>query len=672
MPTPRPRLRRSVAPLLVLLLGSACATALAVDLDRRADEELEVRLEGEAQELALLFSSVAATFQTQMSTAATITAFEEGDPDVHRRYVTEGGLTGVHALVDLSGADAEVVHVLDASSEAGGTDAGAEDVAAVGTLVADPVVAERLGALRGRSAPLTFLLASDGRRAVASVATDGATTVADLFRFDVGAAGPYLVSELGSVEDFAIYLADVPDPTTALVASTGELPLRGPLARTSTAIGEEELLIEVRGSAAPALPPVVVALLGSALAAVLAAAHLVALRRRDTALAAVAAMEQAEAERRRMEADLQQAQRLESVGQLAGGVAHDVNNLLAAISSNAELIALDTHDERIRADVAEILDATRRGAALTRRLLTFSRRTPSATEPVDVDAVVRDLHPLLARTIGEDVDLCLDLHAGGTAVLADPAELEQVLLNLVVNARDASSGPDRWIGVRTRVERGEVVLEVADRGQGMTEEVALRAVEPFFSTKPSDEGSGLGLAIVYGIATRAGGSVAIDSAPGRGTRVRVALPAHHLPAPAARGGDETGRAPGTGELGREVVLLVEDEPAVRRAASRLLERAGHVVAVAADGDEALAALAVGLHPTVLVTDVVLPGAWNGRDVAQRIRGAIPDVRVVYASGYARDVISAEQLEAEGAAFVAKPFTSTTLLAAVAGTPAATA
>lgn len=367
-------------------------------------------------------------------------------------------------------------------------------------------------------------------------------------------------------------------------------------------------------------------------------------------------------QRMAVEAELQQAQRMESIGQLAGGIAHDFNNLLAAIAATAELVLTEVDDPATTADVEAILDATQRGSGLTKQLLSFSRKGLSRREEVEVDAVVTGMADLLGRTIGEHIHLRVSPGAPGAHVLGDHAELEQVLLNLVVNARDAAAGSGLRIEVRTDVVDRRVVLVVADNGVGMAPEVVDRAFEPFFSTKSPERGTGLGLSIVYGIATRMGGSVSIRSTPGRGTEVRVELPCTDAsPTPAEVTGTTSRR-----HAGRESVLLVEDEPAVRRAAQRLLERAGHVVLAAADGHEAVDAVMDGLRPTVLLTDVVLPGTLTGHDVAERVRALVPDVQVVYASGYSRDVLSAEQLVAEHATFVSKPFTSRSLLDAVAG------
>ena len=367
-------------------------------------------------------------------------------------------------------------------------------------------------------------------------------------------------------------------------------------------------------------------------------------------------------QRTAVEAELQQAQRMESIGQLAGGIAHDFNNLLAAIAATAELVLTEVDDPATTADVEAILDATQRGSGLTKQLLSFSRKGLSRREEVEVDAVVAGMADLLGRTIGEHIHLRVSPGAPGAHVLGDRAELEQVLLNLVVNARDAAAGSGLRIEVRTDVVDRHVVLVVSDNGVGMAPEVVDRAFEPFFSTKSPERGTGLGLSIVYGIATRMGGSASIRSTPGRGTEARVALPCTDAsPTPAEVTGTTSRR-----HAGSESVLLVEDEPAVRRAAQRLLERAGHVVLAAADGHEAVDAVMDGLRPTVLLTDVVLPGTLTGHDVAERVRALVPDVQVVYASGYSRDVLSAEQLVAEHATFVSKPFTSRSLLDAVAG------
>lgn len=367
-------------------------------------------------------------------------------------------------------------------------------------------------------------------------------------------------------------------------------------------------------------------------------------------------------QRTAVEAELQQAQRMESIGQLAGGIAHDFNNLLAAIAATAELVLTEVDDPAAVADVEAILDATQRGSGLTKQLLSFSRRGLSRREEFEVDAVVVDMADLLRRTIGEHIDLQVLPGAPGAHVLGDPAELEQVLLNLVVNARDAAVGSGLHVVVRTAASDGQVALSVDDDGAGMAPDVVDRACEPFFSTKSPDQGTGLGLAIVYGIATRMGGSVGIRSTVGQGTSVRVELPCTESPPALA----QVTSPPTPEHARREAVLLVEDEPAVRRAAQRLLERAGHTVVAAADGHEAVDAVLDGLRPTVLLTDVVLPGTLTGHDVAERVRAVVPGVRVVYASGYSSDVLSVEQLVAEHSTFVAKPFTSRSLLDAVAG------
>ena len=250
-------------------------------------------------------------------------------------------------------------------------------------------------------------------------------------------------------------------------------------------------------------------------------------------------------------------------------------------------------------------------------------------------------------------------------VLGDAGEIEQVLLNLVVNGRDAAAGPGHRIDVSTTVDDGMARLTVHDTGTGMPPEVRDRAVEPFYSTKPKTEGTGLGLAIVYGIANRMGGTVDIDSTVGEGTTVTVTFPLAEDVSDDAGSGLETTRTSSTSGTG-EFVLLVEDESSVRRATRRLLERAGHRVVDVADGDEAVALLDEGLRPTVLLTDLVLPGGRNGREVADHVVGLSPTTRVIFASGYPTEVLGRDGLAQSDASFLAKPFSSAALLDAVAG------
>jgi two-component system cell cycle sensor histidine kinase/response regulator CckA len=361
-------------------------------------------------------------------------------------------------------------------------------------------------------------------------------------------------------------------------------------------------------------------------------------------------------ERAELEARLAQAQRLESVGQLAGGVAHDFNNLLSVILTcvgfaQRELPA----DHPVLDDVEEIGRAADRAAALTRQLLMFSRREVVTPQVVDVSALVRDLERLLVRTLSERVALRISCGPDVVPVLIDPAQLEQVLVNLVVNARDAMpEGGTLSIAV-TGVEGG-VRISAADDGVGMSAEVREHAFEPFFTTKEAGEGTGLGLATVHGVVTDAGGSIDIASEIDQGTVVTIFLPAAtgDIVAPEEPAAPHE-RAPGTAS-----VLVVEDQDPVRRQACRILQAHGYTVHDAASGDDALS----HWEPIdVLVTDVVMPG-MSGQQLAEHARERVPGLRVVFMSGHTDDVLVRDGARAGDIAFVQKPFTRESLLRAV--------
>jgi CheY-like chemotaxis protein len=367
---------------------------------------------------------------------------------------------------------------------------------------------------------------------------------------------------------------------------------------------------------------------------------------------------------------------MDAVGRLAGGVAHDFNNLLTAIRGNAELLLLDipAGDPR-REDVEEIRKASDRAATLTRQLLAFSRRQVLQPRVLDLNGVVREMERMLRRLIGEDVELVTRLDAGLEQVRADPGQVEQVVLNLAVNARDAMPAGGR-VTVETRnVELDEemrrgfpyvvpgpyVMLSVSDTGHGMDTETRERAFEPFFTTKPAGRGTGLGLSTVYGIVKQSGGFVWIDSELGRGTTVRIYLPPVGEPAaPQAEASAPALAAQGTG-----TVLLAEDEVTVRRLAVRVLRRGGYTVLEAGDGEEALRlAQAHAGAIDLLVTDVVMPRV-GGRVLASRVRSARPGVRVLYISGYNEEAVQHHGVLDPDTAFLGKPFTAEQLLTAVA-------
>jgi two-component system, cell cycle sensor histidine kinase and response regulator CckA len=381
---------------------------------------------------------------------------------------------------------------------------------------------------------------------------------------------------------------------------------------------------------------------------------------------------EAEEALRRSEQQLLQVQKMEAVGRLAGGVAHDFNNLLTAIRGNAELLLADLPAEsQSREDVEEIRRAADRAAALTRQLLAFSRRQVLQPRLLDLNQSVAEMQRMLRRLLGEDVELATRLDPHLRRVRADPAQVEQVILNLAVNARDAMPDGGVVMVCTSNMELGEelrrkfayvvpgqyVLLEVGDTGHGMDPATLEMAFEPFFTTKPTGKGTGLGLSMVYGIVKQSGGYVWIDSEPGRGTRVRVYLPV-------ARGGEEDEDevpAPVARVRGRGTVLLVEDEETVRRIAERVLTRGGYDVLTAAEGAEAMALSrqhSGTIH--VLVTDLVMP-RMNGSDLARRLMAERPGIRVLFISGYDRDAARTSGPLEPGTDFIEKPFSPEVLL-----------
>jgi two-component system cell cycle sensor histidine kinase/response regulator CckA len=362
-------------------------------------------------------------------------------------------------------------------------------------------------------------------------------------------------------------------------------------------------------------------------------------------------------ERKRLEGQLRQSQRLESVGQLAGGIAHDFNNFLSVIRGYARFIVDGLPaDSALRSDAEEVARAAERAAQLTNQLLVFSRREVVQSRVLDLAEVLHDISSLLERTIGEDVTLSVAVEENLHPVEADPSQIEQVLVNLVVNARDAMAGGGSLaIRLANDEARGEsrVRLTVADDGQGMAPEVLERVFEPFYTTKPKGQGTGLGLATVYGIVTQAGGSIDIDSQPGEGTTVRVLFPAcESRPAQPADGGEPDGQA-----ASGETILVVEDENAVRRFTCRILSRQGYRVLEATNGHQALNAWGrYGPEIDLLLTDVVMPG-MSGKELAEQI-----GIEPVFMSGYTDDVMLRHGVE--GLRLVQKPFDAETLLSAV--------
>ncbi len=368
-------------------------------------------------------------------------------------------------------------------------------------------------------------------------------------------------------------------------------------------------------------------------------------------------------ERRQLEEQLRQSQKMEAVGRLAGGVAHDFNNLLTAIKGNTEILLADLPPASpLREELQEISRASDRAARLTRQLLAFSRRQVLQPRVLDLNATLAEMEKMLRRVIGEDVELVLSLDPELGYVEADPGQVEQVLVNLVVNAREAMPTGGR-LEVATRSapageSGGRVCMTVRDTGVGMDEATLARAFEPFFTTK--EEGSGLGLSTVYGIVEQSGGRVRVESAPGKGTAFHVHLPEARSAAPAPPPPAPAARAP----RGAGSVLLVEDEDSVRLFTSRLLERGGYTVLQAGDAAAALELLhgeAAGVD--LLLTDVVMP-RMSGRVLAERALALRPGLRVLYMSGYTDDALARHGVLEEGVHLIEKPFAPEALLARV--------
>jgi len=341
----------------------------------------------------------------------------------------------------------------------------------------------------------------------------------------------------------------------------------------------------------------------------------------------------------RLREEILQAQKMESIGRLAGGVAHDLNNLLTAVLGFVDLSASAKTREELLESLDEIRFASERAASLTRQLLTFARRQKTSVGPVDVGATLRGVDGLVRRLLGSGITLHTDVDAGAPPVLADPHQLEQVIVNLAVNARDAMPDGGRLtITLRTRdIERPRgdlaagpyVVLTVIDTGVGMPEEVKARVFEPFFTTKELGKGTGLGLSTSFGIVREFHGAIEIASAPGEGTTVSVYLPAHARPTPAVR---VPPQAPAGN--GAATILLVEDEAPVRELACRALESFGYRVLTAADGREGIDVAAAHDGPIhLLLTDVRMP-RLSGLDLAAQLMTARPELRVLVMSGYA--------------------------------------
>ena len=371
-------------------------------------------------------------------------------------------------------------------------------------------------------------------------------------------------------------------------------------------------------------------------------------------------------ERRRLEEQLRQAQKMEAVGRLAGGVAHDFNNVLTAIFGYADLLTEELPEgHQARGDLDEIRKAAQRASTLTRQLLAFSRQQVLQPMVLSLNDLVADVQNMLVRLVGEDVEVRLSLSPDAGNVRADAGQLQQVLLNLVVNARDAMPTGGKLLLETANADLTEqyaelhqpvipgryVMLAVSDTGSGMDPETKARIFEPFFTTKEQGRGTGLGLSTVYGIVKQSGGYVWVYSEPGRGTTFKLYFPRVDAPAEIPAPPRETATLTGT-----ETILVAEDDDMLRPLAKGLLQKLGYTVLEAENAERALDLARARTGPIhLLVADVVMPGA-SGRELARRLAHTRPDTRVLYVSGYTDDAIVHHGMLEPGLNFLQKPFT----------------
>jgi signal transduction histidine kinase/CheY-like chemotaxis protein len=674
---------------LVMLLLMAAAVGASTTADRVVEQNEHRLLLDRAGEVRSLLESIGSTYEAQMASVAAIAQVTDGNAEQFRTAVegvspgagtsTEGGW----ALLRRTADGWVTASVVGAPTDASGLPAEwtpGLDQAATGHFTALGFLGEGLGRrfalATGRpglggdlvtynEVPLLGAAASaaDGENPLTGIAVEvfiGTKPDADQVLLSFG--DPDETNEVRQVVDIS--------GVSVLLEVSPTSPLGGGLARD--------------------LPKL---LLGGGLVLALAIAAVVEMsqRRRDDAMDVVRGLERqnrlldraleeqraAEEARAALEIELRQAQRLEAVGHLAGGVAHDFNNVLAAILSYADLASDAIREPGPLADLESIQAAARRGAGLTRQLLQFSRREVGEASIIDLNERITDVASMLSRTLGEDISLRTRLSPTPATVLADPVELDQIILNLVVNARDALQ-PGGHIEVATQhieLDRDDVLnlpslhpgiyvrLTVTDDGSGMSADILEHAFEPFFTTKGRGQGTGLGLSTVYGIVQRQGGHVVATSDPGRWTEIEVLLPAAAAmtadpvepPAPVASAhvGSGAGRT----------VLLVEDEAPLRRAIRRMLESGGYVVLEAEDGATALERLDEPVD--LLLTDIVMPGGLTGVDVADSFRARMPRLPVVFMTGYSDTILDPARLEATTpTVLLPKPFTEVQLLEVV--------
>ena len=379
--------------------------------------------------------------------------------------------------------------------------------------------------------------------------------------------------------------------------------------------------------------------------------------------------------RQKMEEELRQAQKMEAIGQLTGGLAHDFNNLLTVITGNLEMLETTLKDSRQRELLKEAQEAAQDGANLTSQLLAFGRRQPLNPRPTDLGPLISNFSELLRRTLGESIELQIRVSGSNNLSVVDAPQLQNAVLNLVINARDAMPrGGKLTIDVsQTRLDADYaqmypeirtgryVLVAVTDNGAGMTEEVRQRAFEPFFTTKAMGAGTGLGLSMVYGFVKQSGGNIQIYSELNRGTSIRIFLPLAEAVRTSEKM-DPGATAIGAMPRGSETILVVEDDARVRRVTTARLRSLGYDVIEAGNGAAALALLAAHPKIAMMFTDVVMPGGMNGDELTEAALVARPDLRVLFTSGYAEPAIARQGLGA--GAWLKKPYTAAELAAKI--------
>ena len=375
--------------------------------------------------------------------------------------------------------------------------------------------------------------------------------------------------------------------------------------------------------------------------------------------------------RQKMEEELRQSQKMEAIGQLTGGLAHDFNNLLTVITGNLEMLDMSLEDSNQRELLKEAQDAAEDGAKLTAQLLVFGRRQPLNPKPTDLAPLISNFSELLRRTLGESIELHIRVTGSGNLCVVDAPQLQNALLNLAINARDAMPRSGKltidlsqarldadYAQMYPEIRTGRYVLiAVTDTGSGMSEEVRRRAFEPFFTTKPTGAGTGLGLSMVYGFVKQSGGNIQIYSELEQGTSVRIFLPL----AESVQSSEEL--TPSAGKMdamprGSETILVVEDDARVRRVTTARLRSLGYEVIEADNGAAAFALLAAHPKIAMIFTDVVMPGGMNGDELAEAALAAKPDLKVLFTSGYAEPAVARQGLGA--GAWLKKPYTAAEL------------